>query len=350
MAALPYMQLYVADYLADTAHLTTIEHGAYLLLIMNYWQRGKSLKNCNARLASVARMSNEAWEKHKEVLKEFFEVTENEWRHRRIEADLEAVNAKVNQAKAAGKASADKRLLNKSNGRSTVVKQRSLNDSTNDKIRLDKIIDNKEDTSVSSFCPELKNLAPEPKPKIPPVISLILNTGAEYPVTQSKIDEWQELYPAVDVMQTLKTAKAWCINNPKKRKTKTGILRFLNNWLAKEQDKPRITTQPNGLAINEILQVQIKKLYCEILEPLAHSLPLNAWTSEDGQNLQAIIEKSAEYQDPETWRDFFTRIATLRKLTGLQKLPDGKIFKVSLSYIVREKSFADICNGVWDND
>jgi uncharacterized protein YdaU (DUF1376 family) len=40
MAALPYMQFHIAEYLADTSHLTTEEHGAYLLLIFNYWQRG----------------------------------------------------------------------------------------------------------------------------------------------------------------------------------------------------------------------------------------------------------------------------------------------------------------------
>ena len=61
MSTSPYMPLYVADYLADAAHLTTEEHGAYLLLIMTYWQRGKPLPADPARLANIARMSNERW-------------------------------------------------------------------------------------------------------------------------------------------------------------------------------------------------------------------------------------------------------------------------------------------------
>ena len=73
MAALPYMQLYVADYLADTSHLTAAQHGAYMLLLMNYWQRGKAFhapdeRTLNIRLANVARMLNDEWEQNKQVL------------------------------------------------------------------------------------------------------------------------------------------------------------------------------------------------------------------------------------------------------------------------------------------
>lgn len=37
----------------------------------------------------------------------------------------------------------------------------------------------------------------------PPVITLQLNTGEEYPITQKDVDRWTELYPAVDIMHGL---------------------------------------------------------------------------------------------------------------------------------------------------
>lgn len=124
MAALPYIQLYVADYLADTAHLTTEEHGAYLLLIFNYWQTGKALRE--DRLATVARMSNECWTNVEHTLKEFFNVCDGYWFHDRIERDLKAVNERRNQLSMAGKASAKSRKIkkkNRNNKRSTNVQQ-----------------------------------------------------------------------------------------------------------------------------------------------------------------------------------------------------------------------------------
>ncbi|MHC1760544.1 MAG: DUF1376 domain-containing protein [Negativicutes bacterium] len=121
------MQLYIGDYLGDTAHLTTLEHGAYMLLIMHYWQSGKPLPNSNGRLARVARMSNEEWTAVRDTLAEFFIDDGTNWIHKRIEKELNRFSAKSEQAKAAGIASAQRRL----NGRSTDVEQ-TLNERSTD--------------------------------------------------------------------------------------------------------------------------------------------------------------------------------------------------------------------------
>ena len=44
-------------------------------------------------------------------------------------------------------------------------------------------------------------------------------------------------------MQQLRKMCGWLDANPKNRKTKGGILKFANGWLAREQDKPRKVQQ-----------------------------------------------------------------------------------------------------------
>ena len=72
---------------------------------------------------------------------------------------------------------------------------------------------------------------------MPAVITLTLNDKSEYPVTQADVDGWQELYPAVDVMQQLRAMRGWIDANPQNRKTRAGIRRFVNGWLSKEQNR-----------------------------------------------------------------------------------------------------------------
>ena len=70
----------------------------------------------------------------------------------------------------------------------------------------------------------------------PPVITIPLNDGSEYPVPQRDADEYASLYPAVNIMQELRAMRGWSLNNPARRKTRSGIRRFINSWMARAQD------------------------------------------------------------------------------------------------------------------
>lgn len=114
MAALPYMPLFVADYLADTAHLSTIQHGAYLLLIMNYWQRGGPLPNDDARLSRIVRMSVRNWQQIKAPIVELFATGSDSGpqllQHHRIDRELDRIADKSLKSKKAAQASVERRF------------------------------------------------------------------------------------------------------------------------------------------------------------------------------------------------------------------------------------------------
>lgn len=82
-----------------------------------------------------------------------------------------------------------------------------------------------------------KEVGGEPQTASPPVVSIPLNDGTEYPVSQEQCQEWAGVYPAVDVIQRLREMREWCLNNPAKRKTARGVRGFITRWLAKEQDR-----------------------------------------------------------------------------------------------------------------
>lgn len=88
MTSKPWMPLYIADYLADTAHLGALESGGYLHLIMHYWQNG-GLPADDRHLARIARMTDQQWSETRTTIAAFFQ---SDWKHKRI--DKELANAK----------------------------------------------------------------------------------------------------------------------------------------------------------------------------------------------------------------------------------------------------------------
>ena len=70
-----------------------------------------------------------------------------------------------------------------------------------------------------------------------PVIGIPLLGGKEHPVYRKDIDEYVSLYPDINVEQELRNMRGWCLANPQRRKTRSGIRKFINSWLSRAQDR-----------------------------------------------------------------------------------------------------------------
>ena len=98
----PYMPFFVGDYLADTSHLTTTQHGAYLLLIMHYWATG-GLPTTDLALRTIVRMTEGEWLNNCSTGAKFFTT---DWHHNRIDEQICKAEKTIAARRMAGQASA----------------------------------------------------------------------------------------------------------------------------------------------------------------------------------------------------------------------------------------------------
>lgn len=69
------------------------------------------------------------------------------------------------------------------------------------------------------------------------LITIPDNKGQEIPICKGFVDELEKAYPIVDALQTLREIRAWTIANKAKRKTASGMSRFVQSWFAREQNR-----------------------------------------------------------------------------------------------------------------
>lgn len=104
-----WMPLDVGDYLRDTGHLTTAEHGAYLLLLMHGWVRGGALPAEDERLRAMTKMDGREWKRSRDAVLTFFTLHGDAYRQKRLDVELAKTDRLVEQRSVAGKASAEAR-------------------------------------------------------------------------------------------------------------------------------------------------------------------------------------------------------------------------------------------------
>lgn len=94
----PWMPWYIGDYLRDTGHLTTEQHGAYLLLLAHCWQHGSIPTNQNER-AAVTKTPVRRWKNISGPINKFFEADGTQ---KRVTAELEKAETITVNRKMAG--------------------------------------------------------------------------------------------------------------------------------------------------------------------------------------------------------------------------------------------------------
>lgn len=299
-----FMPFYIADYLGDTGHLSTLEHGAYLLLLFHYWRTGRALLDDPEHLRKIARMSATEWVTVSAPIRSLFRFAILDAQpvlvHKRMEEELAHAVSRYGRAKAAStaankaKSAAAVRIAARSAhkavpGPDTDTVTGSVTETVTQpqpqphyEKEDESLRDSRPEVRVAASKPEAGALLPEkpvefetpaflrrgpPDPvaeppatpplppavpeapaKVPAVIDpawIEIPTASwdtkqeSFPVPESKIEEWQASYPGVDVRQQLRAMRQWSFDNRAKRKTKTGMLKFINGWLAREQDNPK---------------------------------------------------------------------------------------------------------------
>lgn len=103
-----------------------------------------------------------------------------------------------------------------------------------------RIIRNKEEKEYINTCSEQTSSASEPVLDIP---TLLLKDGSRFHLSQTHFNEFVDAYPNVDVREQILKMSQWLKSNPTKRKTKNGIMRFVNAWLSRSEREEKSNMQ-----------------------------------------------------------------------------------------------------------
>lgn len=118
--SIPYLPLFVADYEADTAHLTVAEDGAYMRLLRLQWRTpGCTLPDDDQWIQRRCRAGDDEWrDLFKPILAEFFKRNRGRIFQGRLKAEWERITATSSLRSSAGKKGGRPRKSLKSNEKS----------------------------------------------------------------------------------------------------------------------------------------------------------------------------------------------------------------------------------------
>jgi uncharacterized protein YdaU (DUF1376 family) len=228
MAEFPALPFFTDAYLADTIHLTTTQHGAYLLLLMAAWRTNDcALPNDDEFLARITRMDKRTWATNRAAVLSFWVLGDDgKLRQGRLSDERKYVEVKRDRNSQAGKASALKR---QSRGSTTVQPNGNINP-----------------TPTPTPTPETTNVVSPPlfaemAEKKPKTADQFKNFKASYPrragdqgwkAAEKKFDALVKR--GVDAERIVAGAKAYRASCEERNRTGTEFVKQAITWLNQE--------------------------------------------------------------------------------------------------------------------
>ena len=254
MSKQPAFQLYAADFYMDTLTWETDDIGVYFCLLMAEWVNGP-LENDTKKLAKIAKKTHQKFLKNwSKISHKFLLNPDQKFINLRLEETRIKQEGFSNSRIKGGKKTAEKRWGAKEGDSSAISSANSSANSSRIGLQSSSSLDinlqliPKIESSYEDSSPEVPRAPSEETPKAAPeiFITIPLVDKSEFPVEVAMIEEWKNLYPKVDIEQELRSIRGWNISHPRERKTKTGILKHINSWLTKEQNKGVKNGNGNG--------------------------------------------------------------------------------------------------------
>jgi uncharacterized protein YdaU (DUF1376 family) len=185
----PWIPFKPVDYLADTQHLATVQHGAYLLLILHYWTH-EGLPDNERELARITKLPLHSWRAMQPTIQQFFH---DGWQHKRIDEDLAKVGVVLAKRKRAGSIGGTKSAIARWNGKQMLghnVSNRAAKHPANVKLREEDISNTVSGAARARAAPSQEkptnsnneaNQGSESVPTKPPKTTLVHNENLSLP-------------------------------------------------------------------------------------------------------------------------------------------------------------------------
>ena len=170
----------------------------------------------------------------------------------------------------------------KNDGKNELVMRKDFihNEDLRVEIKVDQIVSDVEPVETLSMKERLKNNLRKPvvintinsnnngidtsvpsDKKIKPTVvaKILLEDNTYYEIHDSMLTKLMNDFKNINIEDQLLKMNRWCESNPRKRKTRSGVMRFINNWLEnasiREAHSSLHATTLNGLATNEVNEI-----------------------------------------------------------------------------------------------